>query len=122
MYGFPQQENDCVTATSQIYAHKKRPSVFIQEYRIHNPSVSSIVRYLEETLKNDLKDFRLTKHWRSFHKLENFAECRELFQFFLNEEKSFAVPGVLWVIFCDDIIFKVILNKQMFSMSPLFTN
>ena len=41
VYLYLGQENDCVTATSQIYAHKKRPSVFIQEYRIHNPSVGN---------------------------------------------------------------------------------
>ena len=55
IYAFPQQENECVTATSQIYAHKKRPSVFMQEYRIHNPSVSNIVCYLEKRSEMILK-------------------------------------------------------------------
>ena len=52
MYLYLEKENDCVTATSQIYAHRKRPSVFIQEYRIHNPSVGNIMRCSKETVKN----------------------------------------------------------------------
>ncbi len=36
-----QQGNECVTVSSQIYAHRTRPSVLIQQFRIQNPSVSN---------------------------------------------------------------------------------
>ncbi|GAB1598519.1 uncharacterized protein KIAA2013 homolog isoform X1 [Argonauta hians] len=37
------KDSECVSVGSQLYAHRSRPSVLIQDIRIHNPSPISIV-------------------------------------------------------------------------------
>ncbi|WAR01691.1 K2013-like protein [Mya arenaria] len=46
----------CITAESEMYAHRSRPSLLVQDLRLHNPTRSEVALGLDQILASGWKD------------------------------------------------------------------
>ncbi|CAH1786242.1 unnamed protein product, partial [Owenia fusiformis] len=64
----------CMTSGSQIYAHRSRPSILVQDIRIYNPSDNAMTLDLLQVGTSDWKDSS-TQTFKTSSKLEQDVDC-----------------------------------------------